>query len=174
MKEPCELEFSINNQTVLLKFDFLEYNPTAVNYVHLPAFDLERIMINKMLRARYSDQGIPSSEIPLEPFSLGYSFNDLVQDLSVISRAVVKISADSFELTLSLLEEIVGWHVSKYGRLMRNDLETYATICVCVTIANKSSEFLDFQEKQVLYDKVCKAIREKYYNVYQHTDLIQL
>jgi hypothetical protein len=57
---------------------------------------------------------------------------------------------------------------------MRNDLETYATICVCVTNAFKCSELSDFQEKQFLYDKVSKAAREKYFHVYQHTDMIQL
>jgi hypothetical protein len=174
MKKFCELNFSINNQTVLLKFDLVENNPLQVNYVHLPAYDMERIKINKMLRTRFLNQGIPSSEIPLEPFPLGYSFNDLSQDLSVISRAIVKISVDSYELTLSLLEEIVCWHFSKYGRLMRNDLETYATICVCVTNAFKGSELSDFQDKKFLYDKVFKVVREKYSHVYQHTELIQL
>jgi hypothetical protein len=173
MKAPFEIDFSINNQKVILRFDFIEDNPSPVNYVHLPTYDSERIMINKMLKTRYSDLGIPSSEIPLEPFSLGYSSNDLRQDLSVISGANVEESSGSYEFSLSLLEEIVRWNITEFGRLMRNDLETYATICVCVTNAFRRSELSDYQAKQVLYNKISEAVREKYFHVYKHQNLIQ-
>lgn len=174
MKAPFEIDFSINNQTVLLKFDFVEENPSPVNYVHLPTYDAERIMINKMLKTRYLELGVPATEIPLDPFPLGYSPNDLSQDLSVISKANVEKSADSYEFSLNLLEEIVRWNITKFGRLMRNDLETYATICVCVTNAFRRSELSDYQTKQVLYNKISDAVREKYFHVYQHQNLIQL
>ncbi len=173
MKAPFEIDFSINNQKVLLRFDFVQDNPSPVNYVHLPTYDAERIMINKMLKTRYLELGIPSTEFPSEPFPLGYSPNDLSHDLSVISKANVEKSADFFEFSLSLLEEIVRWNITKFGRLMRNDLETYATICVCVTNAFRRSEVSDYQAKQVLYNKISEAVREKYFHVYKHQNLIQ-
>jgi hypothetical protein len=173
MKTPCEILFSIDKKTILLQFEQID-SPTSTIYVHLPAYDEERLNINKLLMSRFKELGTPSSEIPSEPFPLGYSLSDLTNDLKVLSSTEVSISVGPEKLALCLMDTIVIWHLEKFGRLLRNDLETYVTVCVSITCAFKNEYFWSFEAKRAVYDNVTLAIREKYFETYVHTDLIQL
>jgi hypothetical protein len=173
MKTPCEILFSIDEKTIVLQFEQLD-SPASKIYVHLPAYDQERLNINKLLISRFEELGTPSSEIPPEPFPLGYSLSELTNDLKVIGSTKVSISLAPEKLALCLMDTIVIWHLEKFGRLLRNDLETYVTVCVSITCAFKNEHFWSFEAKRAMYDKVTLAIREKYFETYVHTDLIQL
>ncbi len=173
MRTLCEIPFAINGKNILLRFNYIE-SPLPETYVQFPVFDNERIMMNKLMIARYKEMGLPESEIPNEPFPLGYSISDLKNDLAVISLTKAINTEESDKLIFSLLETIINWHVNKFGRLLRNDLETYVTICLCLTCAVKYEQICTFDSKKALYDKATLYIREKFFEIYKHTDLIQI
>ena len=170
--------FFIEDKVFSIEIETLELGPTT--YVKLPIYDIEKINYNKKLREHFKNSSIYGnvSQKDLDWDRIGminnYDLNYFKEDLLILKpEKLSELEGSLEEISQNCISRIVESHISRYGRIMRNDLDVYVveTIMLCRRILRYPYNFSQ-ENKQMLYDKIFKYILHKHQNHYVHTDII--